>query len=398
MHLLAVVQAARVYTHGPSPASLAAWHVVFDLAVRLNDIEYQARALWGLWNDNTYGGAHDAALTFAERFAALGVAHADTAKQIVGRRLLGISHHYRGDQATAREDLEYVLSHYDRDLHRWQTIGYRLDQGPVTRATLARVLWLQGASEQAWHQSERGLQDAQTEDHVQSMLYILVEASIPLSLLNGDLRTAASLLEILRVQAARSSFMIWETYARCFKEMLLVVGGDADRGLPQLRDAITELQEIGFCAHLTMFLAALAEGELRAGRAEDALSTIGVALDWCDAHEERWCMAELLRIKAEIIGRETSPAAIAQAEHHLHQALDWARRQDALSWELRVALSLARFRIVQDRRDDARQILAPIYNRFAEGFETADVRSARAMLESLPPHHVDSEETLALPK
>ena len=376
MQLRAVVQAARVYVDGPSPASLAGWRTVLDMSIELDDAEYQARALWGLWNDNTYGGAPAVALAFAERFEALGVAKSDVAKQIFGRRLIGISRHYLGEQAVAREHLDYVLSHYNRALHRWQTIGSRLDQAPVTRATLARVLWLQGEPEQAVRQAERAARDAEMEDHVQSMLYILVEATIPLSLLSGDVETTEGLVETLLELAARSGFAIWESYGRCFVAMLHVVRDGGGAGLKQLRDAIRALQDIGFCAHLTMFLGALADGERRAGVTDDALATIDVALDWCDAHGERWCMAELLRIKAEIVVGDAS-----RAEELLRDSLDWARQQGALSWELRSAVSLLRLRWRHgDDAVGAETLLASVYARFREGFSTADMKDARALL------------------
>jgi len=79
------------------------------------------------------------------------------------------------------------------------------------------------------------------------------------------------------------------------------------------------------------------------------------------------------------------PASAAAAEDHLRAALDWAHRQDALSWELRAATSLARLRAKRGRTDEARQVLAPVYDRFTEGFETADLRAAKAMLDALPP-------------
>src|SRR5205823_2532044 len=98
---------------------------------------------------------------------------------------------------------------------------------------------------------------------------------------------------------------------------------------------------------------------------------------------ERWCVAELLRIKGELILSEGGPDAAEAAEDHFTQALDWARRQGALSWELRAATSLARLWRGQNRTKAAREILAPVYDRFTEGFETTDLNSAKLLLDGL---------------
>jgi predicted ATPase len=99
--------------------------------------------------------------------------------------------------------------------------------------------------------------------------------------------------------------------------------------------------------------------------------------------DERWLMAELLRVKGELLRSEGAAGAAAVAEDLFRQALDWARRQGALSWELRAATSLARLLVDQDRSADALTLLQPIYDRFTEGFDTADLKAAKALLDAL---------------
>jgi predicted ATPase len=113
------------------------------------------------------------------------------------------------------------------------------------------------------------------------------------------------------------------------------------------------------------------------------LATVDEALGRCEARDERWYVAELLRIKGELLLHESEHRSISTAEQCFGEALELARRQGTLFWELRSALSLARLRIGQDRRGDARAVLVPVYAKFAEGFETADLRHAGAMLEQL---------------
>ena len=115
----------------------------------------------------------------------------------------------------------------------------------------------------------------------------------------------------------------------------------------------------------------------------EGLSTIDEALTRSESNEERWCIAELLRIKGELSLRESAPQAATAAEEHFLRSLDWARRQGALSWELRTSTSLARLQQDQGRIAEARSLLQPVYDRFSEGFETADLKTAKALLDSL---------------
>jgi predicted ATPase len=133
----------------------------------------------------------------------------------------------------------------------------------------------------------------------------------------------------------------------------------------------------------TGFLGVLAKALGGAGQVGQGLVTIGEALARSEHGEGRWNMSELLRVKGELRLLEGVPNAAAAAEDHFRQALDWARRQGALSWELRAATSLARLWRGQVRIDEAIALLAPIYDRFTEGFGTADVKAAKALIDDL---------------
>ena len=127
----------------------------------------------------------------------------------------------------------------------------------------------------------------------------------------------------------------------------------------------------------------MAEALGRAGQNADGLAAIEEAIARSERTEERWAMAELLRVKGELLLLQGAPGAAAAAEDHFRQALDWARRQGALSWELRAATSLARLLRNQGRPADATACLQPIYDRFTEGFGTADLVAAKQLLDDL---------------
>ena len=385
MRLLAVLQATRIYTDGPSEVGFDAWHKVLNIATEIADFDYRARALWGLWNDHLYGGWPARSLEFARQFLDLAAQRTDhvaaATGEILGRRIIGTSLHFCGDQKGTRSCLEQVLSQYVRSDHRWTVLGSRLDQATVTRATLSRTLWLQGYPDQALRLADLAVQDAVSDDHTMSLLYVLVEAAIPLSLFAGSYELTDTLLLLLMQHAPRAGFGIWVTFGRCFRAAVGVVIGDKASGLHELAESVQELEATRFCAHLTMFLGVLAETQAATGAIMDGLNTVDRALARCESHGDKWFEADLLRIKSEILvlcGKEASAVA------HLEQALDLSAQQGAKLLELRAATTLARLLVGRGNDDKARGILMPIYQWFTEGFDTVDLRASRELLNSLP--------------
>ena len=149
-----------------------------------------------------------------------------------------------------------------------------------------------------------------------------------------------------------------------------------------------ELERAGDARFLPRFLLPL--GELAAclgtvGEVAQGLRTVDEALARCEARDERWYEAELLRIKGELMLHESEHRSVEEAERHFNRSIEVARHQSASSWELRTAVSLGRLRISQDRRADALNILTSVCGKFTEGFETVDMRNAKAMIEQLSP-------------
>ena len=149
--------------------------------------------------------------------------------------------------------------------------------------------------------------------------------------------------------SAAHGLAIWRAEGHRFQGTLLIRNGDFDSGLELLRTALEQLPEVSFQPYFTWFLGELAEGLGRAGQIAQGLETIDEALARSERNEDRWSLAELLRIKGELLLLEGAPGAAAAAEDHCQQALGWAHRQGALSWELRAATSLARLLRDQNR-------------------------------------------------
>jgi predicted ATPase len=164
---------------------------------------------------------------------------------------------------------------------------------------------------------------------------------------------------------------------------LVIQRGDLSIGLRLLRAGFDELGEARSAFRYISFLGTLAEALGRAGQVSDGLAAIDEAFERCERTEELWRIAELLRIKGELVLVQGGSDAAAAAEDCFRQALDWAHRQGALSWELRTASILARLWRDQQRVKEARELLGSVYGRFTEGFATADLREARSLLQQL---------------
>jgi len=236
---------------------------------------------------------------------------------------------------------------------------------------------LQGLADEAMRTVVSIVDEALSINHTLSLCNVLAEAACPVSLYAGDVGAAERFTAMLLDQTARHALDVFHAYGRCFKGMLLIKQGAVEVGL-QLLDELR--REARWAQFQTAFLGGLAEGFAVAGDAVQGLTTIDEALTRSELTEERWVTAELMRIRGELLLLNDEPTA---AEEHFRQALDWARRQDALSWELRGATSLARFWRRQRRTSQARKLLEPVYHRFKEGFKTADLITAKALLDAL---------------
>jgi predicted ATPase len=354
-----------------------------EFAEKLGDAEYQLRALSGLWVFHTAGDRHRAALKLAQRFCTVAAARSNPNDCLVGERLIGASEHFLGDHESARRRLERVLAEYIASDSRSHTGRFQYDLRVTARALLARILWLQGFSEQAMRAAEISVADARANNQAMSLCYALVHAACPIALWVGDLVAAEHYVGMLVDHSTRHALSFWHAFGRGYQGALAVRRGDVATGLRLLHAGFDELGEARSALRFITFLGEMAEALGRAGQIADALAAIDEAIARSEQIEERWWMNELLRIKGELVLSQGRPAATAMAEDHFRKALDLARRHGALSWELRAATSLARLLRDQGGPADALSLLQPVYDRFTEGFDTADLKTAKALLDAL---------------
>jgi predicted ATPase len=249
----------------------------------------------------------------------------------------------------------------------------------AARTTLSNVLWVQGFPDQAIHSAQSALDGARAADHALTVCYALAHAACPIALYVGDLAAAEHLVTTLMEHSARHALTVWNALGGCLKGTLLLARGDV-AGLALLRTALDYLGEARFGLRYAIYLGTLARGMAAAGQTAEARVAIDEALERCDRGEERWFLPELLRIKGEILRLDETADAIEAAEDHFMQAIELARRQKALSWELRAATSLAELWHRGGETAKAAQLLSSVYNKFTEGFETSDLKTAHALI------------------
>jgi predicted ATPase/DNA-binding winged helix-turn-helix (wHTH) protein len=380
MQLHAALGAALFLTKGSCPEMVAAWTAALEIAEVLDDADYRLRALWGLYVDCFTGGRYRAALTLAERFCSYAAKTTDPADGPLGDLQVGLVQVALGNLEGARRHIERMLDRYVA--RRSHICRFHYDQRMVAQTYHSRILWLQGFADQAMRGVECLVVEARASNHPLSLANALLQSAL-VALLVGDLALTERYVKALLELSAKHALELWGLVGRCFGSVLLIKRGDIGAGLELMRVAFASVPHNAFSLLFTPLRAEMAGALGRDGKATEALSIIDEALARSERIEERWCVAELLRIKGELVLRDGAPQATTAAEEHFLQSLDWARRQGALSWELRTSTSLARLQQDQGRIAEARSLLQSVYDRFSEGFETADLKTAKAYLDSL---------------
>jgi len=208
------------------------------------------------------------------------------------------------------------------------------------------------------------------------------DALCPIALMTGDLAAAEGAIAAMSDWATRIDAPLWKSMAACWKGKLLIERREFARGIDLISQTLEACERTGWQMGYVQFLAFLAEGLAGLGHLGQAGAHLERAIAWADRKGEQWYRAELMRLKGELMLHRS---LATEAEDCFRAASDIARAQGALFWELRIALSLAGLRMTQGRHDEVRQLLAPVCDRFTEGFDTPGLRAARALLDGLSP-------------
>jgi predicted ATPase len=322
---------------------------------------------------------------FAQEFHALALRGSDRNNLMFAERMMGVAEHYVGDQMTARHHLEQALaqdavSDRGRDVGRFQdVVRFGSDLRISTRLYLARVLWMQGFADQAVRMVERILGEAEATGHVTSQCLFLTSAACPISFWVGDQAAAARYTAMLIDLSRQHALPHWAAHGARFEQVLVIKAGGLDSA-SRRRDGQDEAVAPNFSFRALSGLTQLAEALGQAGRIAEGLALLETGIE---QFEPSCFTPEVIRLKGELSLLQDMPGAAESAEAHFRQALGDASERGTLSWELRAATSLARLLHRQGRPADAIACLQPVYDRFTEGFGTADLIAAKQLLDEL---------------
>jgi predicted ATPase len=337
--------------------------------------------LRGLWMYYHTRGEHLTAHALGEQLLALAQQVQEAAMLVAAHRALGATLLWLGAAAEAHAHFTQGIALDDPQQLRAYVFFYGEDAGVVCRSLDARALWFLGYPDQGLMQIQEAVALAQRIVHSFSF-GIALSGAAAFHQLRRDICAAQERAEATISLAQEQGFPFHMVFGAMLRGWALVQQGQTQEGIEQINQGMMDYSATGAEMLRPYFLVLLAEAYGIIGQSETSLAVLAEALTLADTTGERWYEPELYRLKGELLLQQHADNQ-AEAEDCFHKAISIARSQQAKSFELRTATSLARLWQQQGKRQAARDLLAPVYSWFTEGFDTADLQDTRALLQAL---------------
>jgi predicted ATPase len=336
------------------------------------------RTLYGLWAARVSMGETRQALGISDRIIAIGRQVGDDGAEIVGLRVRGLTVHALGDQVAARTELERALAAYDPERHAGLAFEFGQDVRIAATSILSTVLWLQGYPERARQTSIANADAAAALRHTNSQAYSLAYGAGLVAMLRCDEAEALRLGDQLLALATKHHLHLWRAYGHAYKGWALAQAGDRTEAVPMLDEAMKGFARAGSGLYASLILGLNAYALHRAGRDAEASQRLDEALAEAERREEKWCVPELLRLKARQALRQGSAD---QARALREQAMQVARLHQLRSWELRIAIDAAACLRRDGQPAEAAELLTGVMAAFPEPGPTPDWHRASSLLD-----------------
>jgi predicted ATPase len=337
--------------------------------------------LYGFWVANLVAYNGDALRELAVQFLALAEKQGATVPLMVGQRLIGLSLLHTGDVAEGRAHLDRAVALYDPAEHRPLATRFGQDVRVATLSWRSMALWLLGYPKAALADTEHALKDAREIGQAATLIYALVWTSFAQTFC-GSYATANAQSDEVVPMADEQDSVFWKAFGMLNQGCVLALTGEAADAVQMITRGLTAYRSTGTTMWMPTYLSYLARAYAGLGQFDDAWRCIGEGMTTIETSNESWFKAESHRMAGEI-ALKSPQRDTAKAEAYFERALEVARKQQAKSWELRAAMSMARLWRDQGKRHEARDLLAPVYDWFTEGFDTRDLKEAKALLDEL---------------
>jgi predicted ATPase len=337
--------------------------------------------LFGLWRFYIARPQFQTARELGETLLRLAQHADDPALSVIAHYTLGATWFWLGALPAARQHLEECIVLYTPDQRRAPVFRIGHDLGVGCQTLTAATLWLLGYPEQAQARLHEALALAHELSHPYSLAYAWCWAAV-VSQFRRDVPAVHEQAEAAVTLSIAQGFPQVLARGTSVRGWVLAMQGQGEEGLAQIRQGLTDLRATGAALFVPYLYTVLADASDRLGHPADGLQALAETHTLVEQHEERWWEAEVCRLRGVLLLRQPGTQQ-AEAEAWLQRALDVARRQEAKSLELRAAMSLSRLWQQQGKRQEAHDLLAPVYHWFTEGFDTTDLQDAKALLEVL---------------
>jgi class 3 adenylate cyclase/predicted ATPase len=337
--------------------------------------------LYGFWVANFVAFDGDALRELSAQFLSLAQKQGSTVPCMIGHRLMGTSLLCAGNYVDGRAHFDQAMALYDPAAHRPLATRFGQDVGVQILTFRSMALWMLGYPDAALKDSDAALKHARATGQAATLMYALANNTATYGVC-GNYRAAASRTQELVALAEEKNAPYWKAFGTMNQGWAFGPTGSALEAIGKLTSGIAASRSIGATAGMPSFLSALARAYAEVGQFEEAWQSIGEAMAMIESVKERRHEAEIHRTAGEIALMPPAPEA-AKAEAHFERALAVAREQQAKSWELRAAMSVARLWLDQGKRHQAHDLLAPVYCWFTEGFDTLDLKEAKILLNEL---------------
>ena len=378
---IALGAALQIAQGHAAPEVEHAYAQAYALCQQVGETPELVPVLFGLWRFyNTRAQLHTAR-ELGDTLLRLAQCAHDPALAVVAHYALGLTSFWRGALPAARMHLEAGIARYTPDQRRAPAFRMGQDPGVACRIYAAATLWSLGYPEQALARVHEALALAHELSHPFSLAFARCFAAF-VSQFCRDVPAVHAHAEATVALSTEQGFPQWAVQGTILCRWALAMQGQGEEEIAQVRQGIAAYRATGAAVFVPYFYPWLADVSAHLGHVEDGLQALAEAHALVEQHEERWWEAEIARLRGVLLLKHpVTPQE--EAETWLRQALDVARRQEAKSLELRAAMSLSRLWQQQGKRDEAYELLAPIYGWFTEGFDTADLQEAKALLEEL---------------